>query len=228
MPSKPRTSTHWAAVTSAIAQRTGLTFWQAKTVYDRLQAKRESPLTVGVIRNARKTQVRAWKGIPKRIEARAKEAKRRIEDARDEARRRGLDRLREKREAERRAATPTPRRKITLLPPPPPPPKPEPAPLPARKPRTRLERYLAEYGAPFLQQGPILSVLNRLWRDEKAQRFIAKTLAKMHREISKNGRVSDTTKAKYSAFLQRLLKENPDLRALFDGLYFGIMKQMYR
>lgn len=228
MASKARTSTHWATVTSAIAKRTGLTFWQSKLVYDRLKAGRESPLTVGVIKNARRTQIRSWKGIPKRIETRARNVKLRLEDARDEARRQALEKIRARRETERRKSAPSDRAKITLRTPPPPPPKPEPAPLPKRKPRTKLERYLAEYGAPFLQQGPLRTAFTALWRDEKALRFIAKSLAKMHREISKYGRVSDNTKAKYADFVRKLVKQSPELLPLFDGLYFGIMKQMYR
>jgi hypothetical protein len=228
---KPKTSQHWASVTSAIARRAGVDFKTAKGIYDRLRAGRETRPSVGVVSNLPAARIRAYKAAETRAQARAARAQapelqRRAKEraqAIAEARAAVTQRPRARAKAETAAPAPVEAKRKSILIPAPPPRQRErvpAAPPLTRKARNKFEEYCKRYGAPEVT-GTLASLIAREWRNPKLQRDLAKTLAQAAKEVDKRGYVSSKTKARARKLLSQVEGTTP-------GHWFAFLRRAYR
>jgi hypothetical protein len=236
--SKPKTSTHWASVTSAIARRAGVDFRTAKQIYDRVRAARGSPPSVGVARNLPTNSLRAYKAANTRaqrqaarqaapeIQQRARQRQRELAESRAASARQQRPAApapgRPARQQTTPAAPPEPAGKRPRLLPAPPPRQRERVPAAAplgRQPRNQFERFCKQYGAPEVT-GTLAALIAREYRNPELQRALAKVLADARRQVDKSGFVHAKTKALARKLLAQVEGTTP-------GHWFAFLRRAY-
>lgn len=219
--------THWAQVTSAIARKTGKSFYEAKLLYGILK-KRKPDISANQVARMNRRQIAALKG------------------AGTKAQKRMMDSLKKRvREKEKRAKKAKPIKLFSPLPrsekprwesyafikPAPKLPKTEkPKAVPVeygRRARNRFEQYCKEAGAPFLNSGTIAKVIASQWRNDAWLKTMAKIVADAWKSINRNGYVNDKVRQRLRNALEKIKDAIYAVEADPSDFWYGILKQLY-
>lgn len=224
--SRPTPKKHWASVTSVLAKKTGLSFVQAKELYDVIK-KSKPELSVNQAKRIPSRKLAAYKGVlTRQKKAQLAELKKRVEE-----------KEKRKKKFKQTLFSPRPRsdkprwetfKYIKPAPKMEKPPKPEPIPLEySRRPKNRFEKMCQELGAPFLRSGTIAKTIAAQWRNEEWQKKLAQTIADAWASIQRNGYVTEKIREQLNRLLDKIRWAIVELGADPADFWYGILKQLY-
>lgn len=216
---------HWTKITSVLAKRTGLSFTQAKELYDVIKAS-YGQLTVSKVKRFTKRTLAAYKGVlTKKKKKIVKELERRVKEK--EARYRKLKktlfsplpRSEKPRWEAFKYIKPAPKQEI---------PKPQPVAVEYKqKPKNKFAQLCREMNAPELKNGVIAKVLASQWRNPEWQRKMAETIAEAWKSIQRNGYVNEKVREKLNRLLHKIKNSIAKADASVSDFWYGILKQLY-
>lgn len=203
---------HWSTVTKAIATRYGVSWREAKTVWDKLREDKE-----------RKPSLRMVKALPKELPKKLKPVKPPVsknpaKETRKERNRREVEQIAGKAGAK---LAPPPKERPEVLA----------EPVPARqRGRNRFEKMLGEYGLPIaaIARGGAGKEIVDLWRRPALQDKIVRTLAEAYKQVSRKTllkrKVEERTKDKFEKLMLEVTGGNMERARI---LWHAILKSIY-